>query len=313
MSVTIFTVVTLSLNLFDQLQGSQFFSKIDLRSGYHQLRVHEDDMPKTAFRTRYGHFEFTVMPFGLTNAPTGEQQELAFQNLKDKLCNAPVLALPKGPKDFMVYCDASRIELGCVLIQRGKAIAYAFRKERVKPKRVRAMNMILQSSIKDWILAAQKESIQKALGTRLDMSMTYHPQTIGQSERIIQTLEEMLRACILDFRGSWDVHLSLVEFSYNNSYHSSVRCAPFKGLYGRKCHSPTMWTEVGEGQLIGPKLVQETTEKISQIKDRLKAVRDRPKSYADKRRKPQEFSVSDYALLKVSPWKVSYALRRKGS
>ncbi|GJS05061.1 putative reverse transcriptase domain-containing protein [Tanacetum coccineum] len=114
------------------------------------------------------------------------------------------------------------------------------------------------------------QSMQEALGTRLDMSTAYHPQTDGQSKRTIQTLEDMLRACVLDFRGSWDVHLPLVEFSYNNSYHASVRCAPFKALYGRKCRSPIMWAEVGDGQLIGPELVQETTEKILQIKDRLK-------------------------------------------
>ncbi|GJY13975.1 putative reverse transcriptase domain-containing protein [Tanacetum coccineum] len=374
----------------------------------------------------------------------GEEQENAFQTLKDKFCNAPVLGLPDGPKDFMVYCDASGLGLGCVLMQRGKVIPYASRqlkiheknyttydlelgaimfalkiwrhycmdkgyhpskanvvadalsrKERVKPKRVRAMNMTLQSSIKDRLLTAQKEacdefvglqkgldemiehrsdgalyyldriwvplkgdegiamdfvtklprtscghdtiwvivdrltksahflpmredykmdrlarlylneivarhgmpisiisnrnsrftsrfwqSMQEALGTRLDMSTAYHPQTNSQSDRIIQTLEDMLRACVLDFKGSWDVHLPLVEFSYNNSYHSSVRCAPFEALY-----------------------VPETTEKISQIKDRLKAARDRQKSYADKRRKPLEFSVYDYVLLKVSLWK----------
>ncbi|GJU23183.1 putative reverse transcriptase domain-containing protein [Tanacetum coccineum] len=113
----------------------------------------------------------------------------------------------------------------------------------------------------------------------------------------------MLRVCVLDFRGSWDAHLPLVEFSYNNSYHSSVICAPFEALYGRKCRSPIMWATVGEGQLIRPGLVQETTEKFSQIKDRLKAARDRQKSYADRRRKPLEFSVGDYVLLKVSPWK----------
>ncbi|GJT79523.1 putative reverse transcriptase domain-containing protein [Tanacetum coccineum] len=105
----------------------------------------------------------------------------------------------------------------------------------------------------------------------------------------------MLRACVLNFGGSWDVHLPLVEFSYNNSYHSSVRCAPFEALYGRKCRYPIMWAEVGEGQLLGPKLVQETTKNISQIKDRLKVARDHQKSYADKRKKPLEFSVGPVA------------------
>ncbi|GJY58719.1 putative reverse transcriptase domain-containing protein, partial [Tanacetum coccineum] len=204
-------------DLFDQLQGSQFFLKIDLRSRYHQLRVHKDDIPKTVFRTRYGHSEFTVMPFGLTNAPAifmdlmnrvcrpyldkfvivfiddiliyskpqeehvehlrlvlellkkyselkkrvingnginvdpskieavknwkaprtpteGEEHELAFQTLKDKLCNAHVLALPDGPEDVVVYCDASEIGLGCVLMQRGKVIAYASRQLKINEK-----------------------------------------------------------------------------------------------------------------------------------------------------------------------------------
>ncbi|GJZ30402.1 putative reverse transcriptase domain-containing protein [Tanacetum coccineum] len=112
------------------------------------------------------------------------------------------------------------------------------------------------------------------------------------SERTIETLEYCSSMPFLDFEGSWDVHLPLVEFSYNNSYHSSVRCAPFEALYGRKCRSPILWGEVREGQLIGPEIVQETTEKISQIKDRLKTACDRQKSYADKRRKPIEFSVA---------------------
>ncbi|GKD66198.1 putative reverse transcriptase domain-containing protein, partial [Tanacetum coccineum] len=122
------------------------------------------------------------------------------------------------------------------------------------------------------------QSMQEALGTRLDISTAYHPQTDGQSERTIQTLDDMLRAYILDFGGSCYVHLPLFEFSYKNSYHASVRCALFEALYGRKCCSPIMWAEVGEGQLIGPELVQETTEKISQIKDRLKATHDLQKS-----------------------------------
>nr|GEY58984.1 putative reverse transcriptase domain-containing protein [Tanacetum cinerariifolium] len=100
----------------------------------------------------------------------------------------------------------------------------------------------------------------------------------------------MFRACVLDVRGSWDVHLSLVEFLYNNSYYSGGRCVSFEALYGKKCRSLIMWAEIGEGQMIGPKLMQETTEKISQIKDRLKVARDHQKSYVDKRKKPLEFS-----------------------
>ncbi|GKF75290.1 putative reverse transcriptase domain-containing protein [Tanacetum coccineum] len=102
------------------------------------------------------------------------------------------------------------------------------------------------------------------------MSTAYHLETDGQSERTIQTLEDMLRACVMDFGGSWDAHLPLIEFYYNNSYHTSVKCAPFEALYWRKCRSPVIWTEVGESQLIGPEIVQEMTEKIIQIKDRLK-------------------------------------------
>ncbi|GKE45174.1 putative reverse transcriptase domain-containing protein [Tanacetum coccineum] len=147
------------------------------------------------------------------------------------------------------------------------------------------------------------QALQMALGPRLDMSMAYHPQTDGQSERTIQTLEDMLRACVMDFEGSWDTHLPLIKFSYNNSYHKSIKCAPFEALYGRKCRSPVIWAEVRESQLIGPEFVQETTKKIMQIKERLKTAGDHQKSYADKRRKPLEFIVDDRVLLKVSPWK----------
>ncbi|GJW14613.1 putative reverse transcriptase domain-containing protein [Tanacetum coccineum] len=156
------------------------------------------------------------------------------------------------------------------------------------------------------------QAFQKALGTRLDMSTAYHPQTDGQSERTIQTLEDMLRACVMDFGGSWDTHLPLIEFSYNNSYHTSIKCAPFEALYGQKCRSPVIWTEVGESQLIGPEIMQETTEKIVQIKERLKTARSRQKSYADKRRKPLEFQVGDRVLLKVSPWKGVVRFGKKG-
>ncbi|GKF96132.1 putative reverse transcriptase domain-containing protein, partial [Tanacetum coccineum] len=106
------------------------------------------------------------------------------------------------------------------------------------------------------------QTLQKVLGIQLDMSMAYHPQTDSQSERTIQTLEDMLRACVIDFGGSWDTHLPLVEFSYNNSYHSSIKCAPFEALYGRKCRSPFIWAEDGVSHLISLEIMQETTEKI---------------------------------------------------
>ncbi|GJW84203.1 putative reverse transcriptase domain-containing protein [Tanacetum coccineum] len=136
--------------------------------------------------------------------------------------------------------------------------------------------------------------------------------TDGKSERTIQTLEDMLRACVIDFGGSWDVHLPLAEFYYNNSYHSSIRCAPFEVLYGRKYRSAILWAENGESRLIGPELVQERTDKVVLIKEKLKAARDRQKSYADNRCKPIEFEVGDQVLLKVSPWKGVIGFGKKG-
>ncbi|GKE92864.1 putative reverse transcriptase domain-containing protein [Tanacetum coccineum] len=115
------------------------------------------------------------------------------------------------------------------------------------------------------------KSLNEALGTQLDMSMAYHPQTDGQSERTIQTLEDMLRACVMDFGKCWDRHLPLVEFSYNNSYQISIKAAPFEALYGQKCRSPICWAVVGDAQLTGPEIVHETTKKIIQIKKRIQA------------------------------------------
>ncbi|KAI3808106.1 hypothetical protein L1987_24049 [Smallanthus sonchifolius] len=122
----------------------------------------------------------------------------------------------------------------------------------------------------------------------------------------------MLRACVIDFGGNWDSHLSLIEFSYNNSYHKSINMAPFEALYGRKCRSPICWNEIGEAQITGPELIQETSDKIIQIRDNIRVARSRQKSYADKRRKPFEFQVGDLVLLKVSPWKGVIRFGKKG-
>ncbi|GJW11488.1 putative reverse transcriptase domain-containing protein [Tanacetum coccineum] len=131
------------------------------------------------------------------------------------------------------------------------------------------------------------------------MSMAYHPETDGQCERTIQTLEDMLRACVIDFGKGWEEHLPLVEFSYNNSYHASIKAAPFEALYGQKCISPICWAEVRDVQLTGPEIIYETTEKIVQIRQCLQAARDRQRSYTNVRRKPLEFQVGDRVMLKV--------------
>ncbi|GKD53282.1 putative reverse transcriptase domain-containing protein [Tanacetum coccineum] len=156
------------------------------------------------------------------------------------------------------------------------------------------------------------KSFQKALDTDKSMSNTYHLETDGQSERTIQTLEDMLRACVIDFGKGWVKHLPLAEFSYNNSYHASVKAAPYEALYGQKCRSPVCWAEVREAQLTGLELIQETTKKIVLIKQRIQAAQDRQKSYADLKRKPIEFKVRDRVILKVSPWKGIVRFGKRG-
>lgn len=153
---------------------------------------------------------------------------------------------------------------------------------------------------------------QRVMGTELRLSTAFHPQTDGQSERTIQTLEDMLRACALDFKGNWDSMVKLIEFSYNNSYHSAIKMAPFEALYGRKCRSPVYWDEVGERTITGPDLVEQTREKVKVIRDRLKAAQDRNKSWADSKRRHLEFAEGDKVYLKVSPTKGVMRFGEKG-
>ncbi|KAG8503424.1 hypothetical protein CXB51_001334 [Gossypium anomalum] len=131
--------------------------------------------------------------------------------------------------------------------------------------------------------------LQEALGTHLHFSTAFHPQTTGQSEHMIQILKDMLRCCILEFRGNWEKYLPLIEFAYKNSYQSSIRMAPYKTLYGRKCRNPLYWTELSEKNIHGVDLIRETKEKVKIIRDNLKEASDRQKSYANLKRKEIEF------------------------
>nr|GEY99484.1 putative reverse transcriptase domain, ribonuclease H-like domain, aspartic peptidase domain protein [Tanacetum cinerariifolium] len=295
-----------------------------------------------------------------------EDQESAFQLLKQKLYEALILAFPEGNDDFVIYCGASLQGLGAVLMQKEKVIAYASRQlkpnkenytthdlelgavvfalkiwrhylygsdkmyqdlkklywwpnmkaiiaeyvgkcltySRVKAECQKPSGLLVQPEIPMWkweritmdfviklskttnghdtiwvifdrltksahfIPTQETDSMEtltrlyiKEIVSRHDMSTTYHPETNGQSERTIQTLEDMLRACVVDFRKGWEKHLPLVEFSYNNSYHANIKAAPFEALYGQKCRSPVCWAEVRDVQLTGPEIIHETTEK----------------------------------------------------
>ncbi|KAL4018033.1 hypothetical protein IC575_021620 [Cucumis melo] len=156
------------------------------------------------------------------------------------------------------------------------------------------------------------KGLQTAMGTRLDFSTAFHPQTDGQTERLNQVLEDMLRACALEFPGSWDSHLHLMEFAYNNSYRATIGMAPFEALYGKCCRSPVCWGEVGEQRLMGPELVQSTNEAIQKIRSRMHTAQSRQKSYADVRRKDLEFEVGDKVFLKIAPMRGVLRFERRG-
>nr|GEZ05785.1 hypothetical protein [Tanacetum cinerariifolium] len=379
--------------------GCKIFSKIDLRSGYYQLRVKEKDIPKTAFRAHYGHYEFLVMPFGLTNTPAvfmdlmnhifheyldkfvimfiddilvysktkeeheehlpdgitmdhakfkaitkwprtktvieirsflglagyyrrfmkgfsrlalpltklirkgekfvwDEEREKSFEELKKRLVFAPILTLPSGSGGKLMWWLMPLVEsqecwTTSRLSLKSSEIWNEAQKEDVE------LWAVLQKSKEDEQMKFQK-GLENAWGTRLKFSTSFHPETDGQTERTIQTLEDMLRSCALECIGNWDEYLCLVKFAYNNSWHASIKADPYELLYGRKCRAPICWNEVGERVIEGSKLVEVTNEKVTIAKEKLKEARSRQKRYDDRHRREFAFNPGDRVFLKVS-------------
>ncbi|CAN6712295.1 unnamed protein product [Malus baccata var. baccata] len=155
-------------------------------------------------------------------------------------------------------------------------------------------------------------AFQEALGSRLFYSTSYHPQIDGQSERTIQTLEDMLRSSVLQFGDAWHKRLDLMEFAYNNNFHSSIGMSPFKALYGKSCRTPLCWSEVDERVLVGLEIVEAITQNIQVIKSNLKAAQDRQKSLVDRHATDQMYNVGDWVFLNLSPWKSVVRFGKKG-
>nr|GEU66275.1 reverse transcriptase domain-containing protein [Tanacetum cinerariifolium] len=360
---------------FIRPSSSSWGAPIDLRSGYHQLRIHEEDIPITAFRIRYGHYEFQVMSFGLTNA------HAVFMDLMNRVCK---LYLDKFVivfiDDVLIY-SKNKEEHGEHL----KTILNLLRSEKLYAKflkydfwldSVQFLGHVIDSNgvhvdlakieaIKNWAASTtpteaehqkpsgllQQPKIPVWKWKRITMDfITKLPRTPSGYDSIWVIVDRLTKSAhyilmnekfkterltrlylkeivcrhgvpvsIISYRdphfasSGWDEHLPLAEFSYNNSYHTSIKAAPFEALYGRTCRSPVCWSEVGDSQLTRPEMIREMTEMIVQIKNRLLAARSRQKSYADVRRKPLEFEVVvDKVMLKVSSWKGVIRFGKRG-
>nr|GEU62392.1 retrotransposon protein, putative, Ty3-gypsy subclass [Tanacetum cinerariifolium] len=366
-------------DLFDQLQGLSVYSKIDLRSSYHQLRVHEEDIPKIAFRMRYGHYEFQVMPFGLTNTPA------VFMDLMNRLCK-PYLDkfVIVFIDDILIYSKHNEeheehlkliLELlkkeelyakfskwfGCRAYAKRESYSLCFSQLKIHEKNYTTHDLELGAvvfALKMWrhylyrtrcTVFTDHKSLQHILDQKelnmrqrrllallsyYDCDIRYHPgkanvvaDALSRKERsrtlrvqaLVMTMGLNLLRKILkaqtkalkpenlsaeDVGGMLKKDLPKEklepQFSYNNSYHTSIKATPFEALYGRKCRSPVCWAEVGDAQLTGPEIIHETTEKIVQIKSRIQAAGDRQKSYADLKHKPMDFQDGDRVMLKAA-------------
>ncbi|GJY80969.1 putative reverse transcriptase domain-containing protein [Tanacetum coccineum] len=233
-----------------------------------------------------------ISPMGLTSAPTSYAKLVTGETSK-KSVNFRTLITPAGNGAEVTV----PLESILVISERFANTAYGFFLGKRMAYPFSSMDG-LDSLLENGLWSSYARAIQLQADVELKDTIVWP--------------EDMLRACVIDFGSGWDKHLPLAEFSYNNSYHASIKAAPFEALYGRKCRSPVCWSEVGDAQLTGPEMIRETTEMIVQIKNRLLAARSRQKSYADVRRKPLEFEVGDKVMLKVSPWKGVVRFGKRG-
>ncbi|XP_075516224.1 uncharacterized protein LOC142551066 [Primulina tabacum] len=366
-------------DLFDQLQGATVFSKIDLRSGYYQLKVRESDIPKTAFRTRYSHYEFLVMSFGLTNAPS-IFMDLMNRVFKPYLDSFVIVFID----DILIYSKTRELHeehLRVVLQLLREKRLYAKLKKcefwleqisflgHVVSKDGIAVDPVKIEAVQKWPIPTTVSEVRSFLGlagycrrfisdfSKISLPLTnltrktvkfewsndcqsgfqelkdrlttapvlalpsgkanvvadaMSRKSSSSLKRVIQILEDMLRACTIDYPGSWDSKLPLVEFTYNNSYQATIGMAPYEALYGRKCRSPLYWDEIGERKMLGPELVQQTADVVAVIRERMKTAQSRQKSYADVHRRPLQFEVGDHVFLKIAPLKGVMRFGKKG-
>ncbi|GJV31293.1 putative reverse transcriptase domain-containing protein [Tanacetum coccineum] len=307
-------------DLFDQLQVSRYFSKIDIRSGYHQLRVHGEDIPKTAFKTRYGHFEFTIMPFGLTNAPA------VFMDLMNWVCKPyldkffivfidDILIYSKSKEDHEVTIDVSSRNFSKLakplasLTQRNRKYEWGREQEEVfqtlKDNLCNATILSLHDGPEDFVVYC--DTSNQGLGCVLMQRGKVIVDRLTKSVHLLAIredykMEKLARLYIDEIVAGHGVPVSII-LDRDGRFTSRVLENITESLrdairYEYGLSSSDRWTK-----LIGPELVQETTDKVVLITEKIKPVRDRQKSCADNRRKPLEFEVEDQVLLKVSPWK----------
>ncbi|GJY74652.1 putative reverse transcriptase domain-containing protein [Tanacetum coccineum] len=246
----------------------------------------------------------------------GDKQEAAFHTLKHKLCSAPILALPQGAENFIVYCNASHKGLGAVLMQNEKVIAYASRQLKIHEKNYTTHDLELGAVVGKRQSKPYESSLSDGLLV-LDLpKQILNAQTEAQKPENLKNEDVggMIRKDILKekLEPQADETLCLNDRSDGKARELSkledmlVLAAPFEALYGQKCRLPVCWAEVGQVQLTGPEMVQETTEKVIQIKQRMQAARDRQKSYADLKSKPMEFKLGDRVMLKFHLGKGSF-------